>query len=106
MPEYECYPIWISKNGGIYQNIASNQLNITKKLISEIEEWDNIFEKTYRDENPLESGFKENDLVSFEKKGIEIWKQLISELSEYEIIYKSQINFKEYMIPEELENEI
>jgi hypothetical protein len=106
MPEYKCYPIWISENGGVFDNIAPNQLNISSNLKSKIEEWDNVFEKTFNCENPVESGFKKSDLTCFEEIGVEIWKQLILELSEFQIIYKSQINFKEYTKPLDLESDI
>jgi hypothetical protein len=100
MPEYECYPIWISKNEGIFENIKPSELKISDALKRQIENWDSKFENTYDRKNPINSGFKnENEISVFEKEGFFIWANLAKELTEFKIVYRSLKNEKEYVSP-------
>lgn len=90
MPEYECYPIWISENGGIFKNIPASSLDISEKLLDEITLWDKIFEDAYDRSNPIVSGIKGDQFISFKKRGMEIYQKLKIELPDYEILYVYQ----------------
>lgn len=90
MPEYECYPIWISDNGGIFKNIPPSNLNISEDLLNKITYWDKIYEDAYNRLNPIASGIKEEQLILFKKQGMEIYVQLLLELPDHEIIYVYQ----------------
>ena len=98
MPEYECYPIWISEDGGIFENIDPEELRISKKLKLKILEWDTKYEKSYDKKKPINSGFKNNKTeFNFEKEGLEIWKDMCNELRGEVILYRSILNGKEFV---------
>ena len=78
MPEYECYPIWISENGGMFENTNPRELKISETLKNQIENWDNKFEKTYNKMNPMDSGFiDKSEKLAFEKEGVIIQSNLL-----------------------------
>lgn len=100
MPEYECYPIWISNNDGIFENTDPQELQISESLKSQILNWDSKFKNTYNRENPIESGFKgENEIQLFEREGILIWANIVRELKESIVKYRSIKTQKEYTSP-------
>jgi hypothetical protein len=93
MPEYECYPIWISENGGIFENINPRELKISEILKNQIENWDSKFEKTYNKKNPINSGFNnKSQEIAFEKEGVIIQENLVKELNDYNVIYVPTFN--------------
>lgn len=97
MPEYGMYPIWIQYSSSEpFANINIDELNLSVSLAEKLKEWDAMFQNTFNQEYPPNSGFITNVVESiFEEKGISIWQEMLSELSEnYEILYYSTIENK------------
>jgi len=91
MPEYECSPIWISKNGQVFENVAIKFFNLNDELKKEVINWDNLYQSTLDSDYPPDSGFKNvKEEETFEKLGIVVWKK-INEVykSSYKVTYYS-----------------
>lgn len=89
--EYECFPLWIKNDHGVYENISTETLNLSESLSERIKMWSKKFDSTLNTEYPPNSGFRDlNDAKKFEKEGLEIWRELVSNLGEnYKISYFS-----------------
>lgn len=99
MPDYGCYSIWVSEAGGIFENINPQYLKISPQLQKKINDWENKYESTLDNINPVNSGFTNfHDKIKFEMEGVYIWKELVKELNETEIIYFSVIDSKLYTL--------
>ena len=92
MPEYFCSPIWIAKDGVSFENINIDDINlITDNLKEIILKWDMTYQNTFNQEYPPDSMFKNSEEeLEFERKGIQILKQLHYEIEKiYKISYFS-----------------
>lgn len=99
MPEYGTGLLWERKSSGNpFYNIAPKELLLSSSLISQLEDWNTTYQNTFNEDYPPDSGFStQNAGYAFEKKGIEIWEALISELpSNVNVIYYSVIKKKLY----------
>jgi hypothetical protein len=97
MPDYDCSPIWALNKYDFFEPIEIEDVAIQEDLKVEIFEWNTLFQNTLDRKDPRNSGFSTNeDLDSFEKKGIEIWKKLIKQLPESIILYYSVKHYKLY----------
>ena len=97
MPEYECSPIWISRNDSIYENISVGSLNrIPEELIIKIDKWNDLYQATLDQDYPPDSGFKSlEEEGAFERQGLEIWKEIHKFYDDtYKVIYYSIKNNK------------
>ena len=93
MPDYDCYSVWISENGGLFENVNPVELDLSNELQKKIDDWENQFELTLNKDNPLESDFSTtDDELNFEREGVSIWKEMIRQLPDEDIIYFSVID--------------
>ncbi len=91
-PEYECYSIWTKDRNGIFKNVSPKSISISDKLSAMIDKWEEKYEATYDKENPINSGFKDNDLAQqFENEGLRIWSMLRKEFPKDLVTYYSVI---------------
>jgi len=82
MSEYQCFPLWEAKDGGL-QNFEAYSLSIPKEVAKRIELWGDLYENTYLKEDPDSSGFKsEQKRESFIQSGYEILHELRSHINE------------------------
>jgi hypothetical protein len=104
MPDYQCYPLWLTGNDGP-ANIDPVTLPLIPETILRLERWADIFDSWMDLDNPTSTSEPRNDEVSaFEDEGIELWKQLRRELEPaYEVFYKSIMQNKLLFNPNELD---
>lgn len=88
--EFKCYPIWHVPNGpdDEFGPIDPHTLPISKKLLDAILKWDELFQNTYIEEYPPDSGFKDPaQAMSFIREGDRIFETLRKELvGKYRIV--------------------
>lgn len=99
MPEYGMYPIWITdSNGQPFENISPDELNIAESARQKLENWDMMFQNTFIEKCPPDSGFDSPELEAiFEKEGVEIWSLIKKDLfSKMNVVYYSVIENKLY----------
>ena len=53
-PEYQAWPIWHDETG---ENLSPEEAHIPEELAVRIRAWDDVFQGTYRGDDPLQSGF-------------------------------------------------
>ncbi len=75
---------------------------MSDKLKKKLIKWDNLGQFNYNKDDPRESGFTNiQELISFEKQGIKIWKEIIREVgNKYHFTYDSILFGKEFNNPE------
>lgn len=54
-PEWGCWPLWNDETG---QNVSHFHLKIPEDLMGRIEEWDDLWQATYNDDDPAKGDFK------------------------------------------------
>lgn len=54
MPEYHCSPLWDDESGNL---IDPATLGLSPELLQRIADWDDIFQATFRQDDPFTSGF-------------------------------------------------
>ena len=98
MPDYEVYPLWLSHDNGVFENIDPKSLYLNTSLLEMVMIWQNTFDNTYIPEDPKSSGFaSQKELHAFEEDGLIIWQKLIDEIgTKYEIEYFSIIRQQLY----------
>lgn len=80
MPDYHCYPLWGAMDENI-GNIDPKSLPISKELIKDLTCWAKQYDSTLNLEDPLNSGFPdENSALLFKKNGEELFLRLKKEL--------------------------
>ena len=91
MPEYGSFPIW--RCNDIRYVVEPEELPISESLKQALQEWANVYDNTIDMNDPASAGFKSNmEMEIFEKIGLELWKQLKTELGDgYIIKYFSTI---------------
>jgi hypothetical protein len=89
MPDYQCYPLWLTGNKGP-ANINPATLPLSAETILRLEQWADIFDSWMDLDNPTSTSEPRHDEVSdFENEGIALWKQLRCELEPtYALFYK------------------
>jgi len=105
-PEYGTGLLWIQQSEELYfENIEPKELGISLSLVNKIEHLNELYQSTFNTSYPPDSGFlSKEDEIAFERKGIEIWKELQEELPyNTTIIYCSAIRHKQYNNLEELD---
>jgi hypothetical protein len=99
MPEYGTGLLWERKSKEEpFYNIAPKELTLSTSLIKQLEDLDRMYQNTFNEDYPPDSGFPSQSAESiFEKKGIEIWEALKSELpSEINVVYYSVVKKRLY----------
>ena len=94
MPEYGTGPLWQKKSKGEpFYNIALKELSLSASLIKELEDFDMMYQNTFNEDYPPDSGFSsQSEESAFEKKGIKIWRNMVLELPpEIRVVYYSVI---------------
>lgn len=73
-------------------DIDPETLPLSQKTISRLEKWADMYDAKLNEDEPDLSNFSnDEEQESFEKEGINLWKQLKQELaSKYEVIYFSE----------------
>jgi len=56
MPEYGCSPVWKLSDGPA-ENVPISELPLSTNLRESIKQWDDIFQATFKSNNPADSGF-------------------------------------------------
>jgi hypothetical protein len=57
-PEWGCWPLWNDETG---QNVSHFHLKLPEDLMARIEEWDDLWQATYNDDDPANGDFKSED---------------------------------------------
>ncbi len=90
--EYGAIPLWLENSEHWFENIdlRDEELNLTNELIQKIKDWDKIFQNSFNEGYPPDSGFQ-SPTELFEHN--EIGNLLAMEVSMYlngkfEVIYK------------------
>lgn len=87
MAEYECHPIWVGPASNV-ENIPADSLGISQGLASSINEWAEVYDATYRPEDPMASGFTdEGSERAFVEAGCSLAGRLQGELEAYSVTY-------------------
>jgi hypothetical protein len=55
-PEYQCWPLWDDESG---TNVNPDRLGLSADLVARIERWDAVYQKCYRPDDPMSSGFQD-----------------------------------------------
>ncbi|MGB3754944.1 MAG: hypothetical protein WBA07_01035 [Rivularia sp. (in: cyanobacteria)] len=103
MADYGCYPLWWVNSEKI-GDIDPETLPLSQETINRLEKWAEMYDEILNEDEPTLSSFSSNDeQESFEKEGINLWKQLKQELaSTYEVVYFSEKLRKIIANPSEL----
>jgi hypothetical protein len=106
MTDYYCYPLW-EVGPESHGDIDPETLPLKPQTIQRLQAWADKFNSILNEEDPASSGFdSEADRQAFDREGISLWHQVISELEpEYEVHYFSQCLGKHFSTPRELELE-
>lgn len=89
--DYECYPLWIEKEDGL-SNVEPSTLSLVPSPLAErITRWGEEYDKTYKPDDPIESGFPAPDEErAFDATGETLWQELKETLGdEHEVAYYS-----------------
>lgn len=107
MCDYYCYPLWWTVGSGKAGDIDPETLPLKPQTIQRLQAWADKFNSILNEEDPASSGFaREADRQAFDREGISLWHQVISELEpEYEVHYFSECLGKHFSTPRELEIE-
>lgn len=100
MPEYGTGLLWQKKSKDEpFYNIAHKELALSTLLIKQLEDFDRMYQDTYNEDYPPDSGFSsQSEELIFEEKGIAVWQALITELpSEINVVYYSKIKKRLYI---------
>ncbi|MBD3342065.1 MAG: hypothetical protein GF353_23395 [Candidatus Lokiarchaeota archaeon] len=91
MADYFCWPLWYYKGTDKIGNIDPKKLNLKEKTIKLLEKWAEKFDSFIDIEEPnRDLEISKEELESFEKQGLMIWKRLKKELKEeYEVAFFS-----------------
>lgn len=93
-PEYGVSPLWILEDGGFFENvdITDEQLNLSNQLQKELLNWNSLFQNTFDESYPPDSGFKTDLLVKeFNRLGEQIKTMLLHEVSDdFEVVFGSK----------------
>lgn len=86
--EYFNLPLFdhsLERMGGV----ELSELPLSIEMRKKIEEWDQIFQMTFNDEYPPNSGFKNiSEMIDFNNRGLELVQKLKLELGpDFKIIY-------------------
>jgi len=55
-PEYQCWPLWDDESGS---NVNPDCLGLSADLVARIERWDAVYQKGYKPDDPVNSGFED-----------------------------------------------
>jgi hypothetical protein len=89
-PEFGCYPIWISNgNLSVPESIPSTELHVSNELSELINKWDSLFQSTYNDDYPPDSGFLSEELCNlYFELSEDVYRKLIQELGNiYQFVF-------------------
>lgn len=89
MADYECFPLWEASPGDV-GNIDPDSLPVSEDLRVRLMSWAEKFDSTLNMNDPLNSGFAdEEEEINFKKAGQELGEHLQEELgSEFVVIVK------------------
>jgi len=95
MPEYGCNsPIWISRDNAVFENIEIDSLELNDEIKERLLKWNRLFQLTYNDDYPPDSGFKtKTEEKEFEDQGFNVWKLILD-------IYKNKFHVSYYSVLE------
>lgn len=90
MPDYDCYPLWISDRDGL-ENVDPDAFEIPNELKISLHSWSDIYDKTLNLEDPLSSGFPNRESKEiFDLQGKKLWHKLKKYLGDkYLVVYYS-----------------
>lgn len=88
MAEYECHPVWLGPPEDV-ENVPADVLGISQGLAASIDDWAETYEATYRPDDPISSGFADEDSKrDFAEKGASLAARLQEELGQgYRVTY-------------------
>lgn len=73
-PEWGCWPLWNDETG---ENVSHFHLKLPEELMARIEEWDDVWQATYNDDDPMRGDFKsEAERVAYVTEGLAIVEEL------------------------------
>lgn len=76
-PDYQCWPLWDDESGS---NVNPDNLALSADLVARIARWDAIYQKGYKPDDPLTSGFEDVTEERFWADEAEaIWEMLCEE---------------------------
>ena len=90
MPDYDCYPLWISDRDGL-DNVDPDAFEIPNELKISLHSWSNTYDKTLNLEDPFSSGFPNRESKeNFDLRGKKLWHELKKYLGDkYLVVYYS-----------------
>lgn len=87
MPEFECWCIWNNTDELVDENynINPSDLAISHRLIADLNDWTECWDRQYDRQVPLNSGFKDaEEAARFNARGRELLEQLKLEMPDAE----------------------
>lgn len=73
-PEWGCWPLWNDETG---ENVSHFHLKLPEDLQARIEEWDDLWQATYNDDDPANGDFKsEAERAAYVSEGLAIVEEL------------------------------
>lgn len=76
-PEHQCWPLWDDETGS---SVNPEILGLSEALMARIAAWDTLFQKGYRDDDPLSSGFVDvTEERLWADEGEAVWEVLCEE---------------------------
>ena len=85
--DYGSYPLW-----GVdeIENFAPEELPLSEDTIQRLHQWQNTYDATLNQDYPPLSGFLNAEAEArFQQEGVQLWKQLLTELSSnYEVYHQ------------------
>ena len=104
MADYGCDPLWGVEFDDI-GDIDPTTLSISETTIKRLQKWVKSYEESLNWSDPDDSlPLSEQELITFEEEGINLWLKLIEELGEnYEVIYFSELHQKTFDNPNQID---
>ena len=104
-PEYECSPIWVSKDGVTYSNFDLSYFEDTLK--GALFQWDQQFQNTFNRADPPSSCFcNKREHTLFELEGLLFWHILLGQNKNTTISYWSSLFEREFFDINEFEQKL
>ena len=110
MADYGCYPLWYSPVYAVrltpdnrivaeptndptpeYGCFDPGTLPLSPGTLAALDAWQDRFDRSLNVEDPASTYVSEKDKATFESEGIALWKALITELSDYQVVYYSTL---------------
>ncbi|HBJ91824.1 MAG TPA: hypothetical protein DDZ43_03000 [Hyphomonadaceae bacterium] len=85
MPEFECWPVWFGGEYMIEGCVDPAILPLSNKLVEDLNDWTDWWDRQYNRQDPLSSGFKDTgEAARFNARGREVLEQLKLEMPDTE----------------------